>query len=153
MEGRGLWVFMSDGAPVDPEEEDGVAAAELDILRGHGDDEQDEDEDFSGLMDEEVREELVQAKKAEKRALRELAAIKRLLDEAEGGADGDLLRVMRQEMDQTKQEMAGVQVAQLCKAKLLIGPFGGQQLTDNRSVRGRGTCESSHRRHAKLQRG
>jgi putative methionine-R-sulfoxide reductase with GAF domain len=56
-------------------------------------------------------------------------------------------------MDQTKQEMAGVQVAQLCKAKLLIGPFGGQQLTDTRSVRGRGTCESSHRRHAKLQRG
>lgn len=108
MEGRGLWVFMSDGAPVDPDEEDGVLASELDVLQGHGDDEEDEDEDFSGLMDDEVREELVQAKKAEKRALRELEAIKRLLDEAGDGEEGDLLRVMRQEMDQAKQELAGI---------------------------------------------
>ena len=42
MEGRGLWVFMSDGAPVDPDEEDGVLASELDVLQGHGDDEEDE---------------------------------------------------------------------------------------------------------------
>jgi len=108
MEGRGLWVFMSDGAPVDPDEEDGVLASELDVLQGYGDDEEDEDEDFSGLMDDEVREELVQAKKAEKRALRELEAIKRLLDEAGDGEEGDLLRVMRQEMDQAKQDLAGI---------------------------------------------
>ena len=75
---------------------------------GYGDDEEDEDEDFSGLMDDEVREELVQAKKAEKRALRELEAMKRLLDEAGDGEEGDLLRVMRQEMDQAKQELAGI---------------------------------------------
>jgi hypothetical protein len=29
MDGRGLWVFMHDGAPVDPEEEDGTPAASL----------------------------------------------------------------------------------------------------------------------------
>lgn len=29
MEGRGLWVFMEDGAPVDPEEEDNTPAASL----------------------------------------------------------------------------------------------------------------------------
>ena len=103
-------MFLSDGAPVDPEGEDSVQASELDILQRHGDDEEDEDEDFSGLMDEEVREELVQSKKAEKRALRELEALKRMLDEAEGGGDGDLLRVMRQEMDQAKQELTGMRI-------------------------------------------
>ena len=154
MDGRGLWVFMSDGAPVDPEEEDGVPASELDMLRGHGNDEEDEEEDFSGLMDEEVREELVQAKKAEKRALRELAAVKRLLDEAADGADGDLLRVMQQEMDQTKQEMAGVQIASIYTGKRLIGPLGGHrsyQLTIGLCVVA-AKCASLHRRHAKLQR-
>ena len=122
MEGRGLWVFMSDGAPVDPEEEDDVLASELDVLHGHGDDVEDEDEDFSGLMDEEVREELVEAKRAEKRALRELEAIKRVLDEAGSGEEGDLLRAMRQEMDQVKQELAGVQVANYLHTEPFLSP-------------------------------
>jgi hypothetical protein len=105
MDGRGLWVFMSDGAPIDPEEEDGVPARELDLLQGQGDDQEDEDEDFSDLMDEEVLEELIQSKKAERRALRELESVKRMLDGAE--EDGGMMGVMRQEMDQMKHELTG----------------------------------------------
>ena len=105
MDGRGLWVFMSDGAPIDPEEEDGVPARELDLLQGQGDEQEDEDEDFSDLMDEEVLEELIQSKKAERRALRELESVKRMLDGAE--EDGGMMGVMRQEMDQMKHELTG----------------------------------------------
>ena len=105
MDGRGLWVFMSDGAPIDPEEEDTVPARELDLLQGHGDEQEDEDEDFSDLMDEEVLEELIQSKKAERRAVRELESVKRMLDGAE--EDGGMMGVMRQEMDQMKHELAG----------------------------------------------
>ena len=105
MDGRGLWVFMSDGAPIDPEEEDGVPARELDLLQSQGDDQEDEDEDFSDLMDEEVLEELIQSKKAERRALRELESVKRMLDGAE--EDGGMMGVMRQEMDQMKHELTG----------------------------------------------
>ena len=105
MDGRGLWVFMSDGAPIDPEEEDGVPARELDLLQSQGDDQEDEDEDFSDLMDEEVLEELIQSKKAERRALRELESVKRMLDGA--GEDGGMMGVMRQEMDQMKHELTG----------------------------------------------
>jgi len=96
---------MSDGAPIDPEEEDGVPARELDLLQGQGDDQEDEDEDFSDLMDEEVLEELIQSKKAERRALRELESVKRMLDGAE--EDGGMMGVMRQEMDQMKHELTG----------------------------------------------
>ena len=105
MDGRGLWVFMSDGAPIDPEEEVGVPARELDLLQGQGDEQEDEDEDFSDLMDEEVLEELIQSKKAERRALRELESVKRMLDGAE--EDGGMMGVMRQEMDQMKHELTG----------------------------------------------
>ena len=70
-----------------------------------GGEQEDEDEDFSDLMDEEVLEELIQSKKAERRALRELESVKRMLDGAE--EDGGMMGVMRQEMDQMKHELAG----------------------------------------------
>ena len=50
--GRGLWVFMQDGAPVDPEEEESLIAGALNL------DAEDDEEDAQAMMEEELRAEL-----------------------------------------------------------------------------------------------
>ena len=55
MDGRGLWVFMEDGAPVDPEEEENILAS---TLNENADEEEGVDL-LDGYSDSEVRQQLV----------------------------------------------------------------------------------------------
>ena len=100
MDGRGLWVFMSDGAPVDPEEEESMNAEELNLNEGG-------DDSLAGLMGEEAMEELQKAKEAEKRLQAEVGSLKRMLQKsAEAGGEDQMVQIVRDEMEKLKQEHA-----------------------------------------------
>jgi hypothetical protein len=83
---RGLWVFMADGAPLDPEEEAEIAASEH-ILEDDGDDddedaEGDTDDLLDGYNDEEVRGKLAASLQREKSLQVSQRQMLTLLDES-----------------------------------------------------------------------
>ena len=102
MDARGLWVFMADGAPVDPEEEETLIAGTLDM------DADAEDEDAQGMMEEELREELSKTKRDAKLLSTRVQSLERMLEaaSAESGdstaassADAGMVQVLRKEID------------------------------------------------------
>ena len=102
MDGRGLWVFMADGAPVDPEEEETLIAGTLDM------DADAEDENAQGMMEEELREELSKTKRDAKLLSTRVQSLERMLEAASaeagdgaaaGSADAGMVQVLRKEID------------------------------------------------------
>ena len=103
MDGRGLWVFMQDGAPVDPEEEESLIAGALDM------DAEDEDEDAQAMMEEELREELTKTKRDAKLLQTRVSSLERMLEaagdgDASGSADAGMIQVLRKEIDTMRSE-------------------------------------------------
>ena len=75
MDGRGLWVFMHEEAPVDPEEE--IEMKAVDSLNDEEEEESEEEEEvdeMDGFSDDEIREKLAEALAREKRLKDEVSA-------------------------------------------------------------------------------
>lgn len=102
MAGRGLWVFMQDGAPVDPEEEESILAGALNLNA------EDEDDDAQGMMEEELRAELTKTKRDAKLLQTRVSSLERMLEAAGdgggGSADAAMLQVLRAEIETMRTE-------------------------------------------------